>query len=87
MHLENRSISQAIICYLWINQLTFTSSKSTIETLEKGVKYVQTFDVTDIGLVFLLLTLNKFHTTVSIINFEQVVVSLEEFVEGNQETL
>ena len=24
-----------------LNQLTFTCSKSTIETLEKGVKYVQ----------------------------------------------
>ena len=29
------------IFYNVITQLTFTSSKSTIETLEKGVKYVQ----------------------------------------------
>ena len=27
--------------YLQLTQLTFTCSKSTIETLEKGVKYVQ----------------------------------------------
>ena len=31
---------QIVGMYL-INQLTFTCSKSTIETLEKGVKYVQ----------------------------------------------
>ena len=35
-----------------VTQLTFTCSKSTIETPEKGVKY----DVTDVVLVFLLLT-------------------------------
>ena len=35
------------------NQLTFTCSNSTMKTVEKGVKYV---------LVFLFLTLNKFHT-------------------------
>ena len=26
---------------IWVTQLTFTCSKWTIETLEKGVKYVQ----------------------------------------------
>ena len=35
-------------------KLTFTFSKSTIETLEKGVS--------DVVLVFLLLTFNIFHT-------------------------
>ena len=48
-------------------QLVFTCSKSTLETLEKGVRYVQCYqkkhqkDVIDV-LVFLLLTLNIFHT-------------------------
>ena len=47
-------------------QLTFTCSKSKIETLEKGVKYVQSLqqkyqNVIDAVLVFLLLTLNLFH--------------------------
>ena len=41
-----------------IIHLTFTCSKSTIETLKKGVKY----DVTDVVRVFLLLTVNIFHT-------------------------
>ena len=39
------------------SQLTFICSKSTIETLRKEVKYV-----IDVVLVFLLLTLNIFHT-------------------------
>ena len=49
-------------------QLTFTCSKSTVETLEKGVKYVQINTKNtrttsfDIVLVFLLLTLNIFHS-------------------------
>ena len=48
-------------------QLTFTCSKSTIITLEKGVKFVQSYqwkhqnDVIDVVLLFLLLTLNIFH--------------------------
>ena len=42
-------------------QLTFTGSKSTIGALEKGVKYVQS-GIIDVVLVFLLLTLNTFHT-------------------------
>ena len=41
-------------------QLTFTCSNSTVETLEKGVKYFD--DVNDVVLVFSLLTLNIFHT-------------------------
>ena len=40
-----------------MTQLTFTCSKSTIETLAKEVKY----DVIDAFLVFLLLTVNIFH--------------------------
>ena len=48
-------------------QLTFTCPKSTIETLEKGVKYDQSSqghqnDSNDVILVSLLLTLNIFHT-------------------------
>ena len=45
------------------SQLTFTCSKSTIETLEKGVKYVQTYvnfeHISQLYLVFLFSTLNK----------------------------
>ena len=46
-------------------QQTFTRSKSTIETLEKDVKYVQKYlrhqnDMNDVILVSLLLTLNIF---------------------------
>ena len=42
-----------------LTQLIFTCSNSTIETLEKDVKYVN--DVNNVVLVFLLLTLNIFH--------------------------
>ena len=41
-----------------------TCSKATIETLQKGVKYIQckyVKYVNDVVLVFLLLTLNIFH--------------------------
>ena len=40
------------------SQLTFTCSKSRTEVVEKSVKYVRS----DVVLVFLLLTLNIFHT-------------------------
>ena len=56
------------------SQLTFTCSKSRTEAVEKSVKYVRS----DVVLVFLLLTLNMFHTffsAVSTIDFEQVNVS------------
>ena len=48
-----------------VDKQTNTSSKSTIETLEKGMKYAQTNnkdtnDVNDVVLVPLLLTLNIF---------------------------
>ena len=48
-----------------ICQLTFTFSKLTIETIEKGrniFKVNNKHGVNDVVLVFLLLTLNKFHT-------------------------
>ena len=48
------------------NQPTITCSKLTIETLEKGVKYVQQVNNKDnrtsLTLLSLLLTLNIFHT-------------------------
>ena len=46
--------------------LTFTCSKSAMETTEKGVKYLKSWplehqnDVNYVALVFLLLTLNRF---------------------------
>ena len=48
-------------------QLTFICSKSTIETLKKAVEYIQSYnknknDIIVFFLVFLLLTLNMFHT-------------------------
>ena len=52
----------------YLTQLTFTCAELTIETLEKGVKYVQSWqqkhqnEVNDIVLVFLFLTLNIFYT-------------------------
>ena len=56
------------IILIELTKLTFTCSKSTIETLEKGVKYVQKNtkkyqnDAIDVVLMSLLLTLNIFHT-------------------------
>ena len=45
-----------LLIYKSSTQLTYTCLKSTIETLEKGVKYVS-----DVVLVILLLTLKIFH--------------------------
>ena len=51
-----------------INQQTFTCSNLTRETLGQSVKYVQSWqqkhqkEVTDVVLVSLFLTLNRFHT-------------------------
>ena len=61
-------------------QLKFTCSYSTTETLEKGVcsklAIKHQNDVTDVVLVFLLLTLNIFHKfSVSIVDFEQVNIT------------
>ena len=61
------------------SQLAFTCSKSQIKALEKGVKYVQSYqykhlnDSIDLVLVFLLLwTYFTSFSSVSIANFEQV---------------
>ena len=49
-----------------LSQPTFTCSKSTIETLEKGQKYAQKYNknngVNDVVQVYLLLNLNIFPT-------------------------
>ena len=57
-------------------KLTFTCSKLTIETLEKGVKYIQSSSFF-LFFVFFGLTLNILHTFFerSIVEFEQVNVS------------
>ena len=48
------------ILLLTLTLLTFACSKSTIETLEKGAKYVISFEhITHLFLLFLLLTWNK----------------------------
>ena len=72
---------------LLINQLTSTCSKSTMETLEKVAKYVQSLtiktpgNVIDVVQVFLLITLKIFtpFSSVSIVDFEQVNVSWVKF--------
>ena len=51
-----------------ITQLTFTCSKSTIETIEKGVKHVQSYQLT--------LYFTSF-SSVSIADFEQTNISWE----------
>ena len=43
-------------------QQIFTCLKSTIESLEKGVKPVQSTEQRDFVLLSLLLTLNRLHT-------------------------
>ena len=48
--------SKGIVYEQKLSQLTFTYSKSIVEALEKGVKYVQSWQFV---LVFLLLNLNK----------------------------
>ena len=67
-------------------QLTFTCSKSAIETLEKSVKYFQRLDdAIGVVLVFLLLTLKIFHTFSYCFYhyFEQENVSWEVTVDSN----
>ena len=65
-----------------LSQLAFTFSKSTLKALEKGVRYVQSYQqkhqdgVIDVVLVFLLLTLTIFHSRVFIVDFEQVNVQM-----------
>ena len=67
---------EGIICrYLKSFKLTFTSSYSTIETIEKGILTIKTHQkhVNDVFMVFLLLTLNLFHNffSVSIVDFDK----------------
>ena len=60
-----------------ISQLTFTCSKSTIETLEKSVRYVQSQhnDVNDVQKRRSLCTFSTPFSSVFLVNFEQVNVS------------
>ena len=67
-------------------QQTFTYSKSTIETLEKAVEYIQSQqqqhwnDVNEVALMFLLLPVNIFYTFFSVLlltDSEEVIVSWE----------
>ena len=58
-----------VIIYFLPSQLTFSCSKSTIESLEKGVKYVQNYQYKHQNDVQWL------WTCVSIVDFEQVNVS------------
>ena len=61
-----------IIGKISLSQPAITCSKLTRETLEQGVKYVQSW-MPVVLLMSLLLTLNIFRTLcVSIVNFEQV---------------
>ena len=66
------------------SQLIFTCLNSTVETLEKGVKYIQNQqwkhqndDVNEVVLVFLLLTVNIVYVffSVSVVYFERENVS------------
>ena len=72
----------------YLTQQPFTSSKSTIETLEKGVTYVQSYqwrykkDAIEVVLVSLLLTLNYFKSSPSfpIVDFELVNICWENYL-------
>ena len=72
------------------SQETNTGSKSTTETLEKYVKHVQSYqgwqinELSDVVVVYLLLTLSifRFFSTVSIVDFEQVNICWNEHI-GN----
>ena len=72
----------------YLTQQAFTCSKSTIETLEKGLTYVQSYqwryqkDVIEVVLVSSLLTLNYFKSFPSfpIVDFEQVNICWENYL-------
>ena len=72
----------------YLTQQAFTCSKSTIETLEKSLKYVQSYqwryqkDVIEVVLVSSLLTLNYFKSFSSfpIVDFEQVNIWWENYL-------
>ena len=38
---QQKDVSRGLSCYIWWSQLAFTCSKSTMETPEQCVKYVQ----------------------------------------------
>ena len=65
-------------CHFTSIQQTFTYSNSTIETLKKGMKYVQSKQLRhqndDVVVVSLLLTLDNFthFSSASIVDFEEV---------------
>ena len=72
----------------YLTQQAFTGSKSTIERLEKGLTYVQSYqwrylkDVIEIVLVSSLLTLNYFKSSPSfpIVHFEQLNICWENYL-------
>ena len=82
---ENFQANTFAVSFLVEIQPAFTCPKLKIETLEQGVMFVRVFIVDfehishRVVLVSLLLTLNIFHTlfTVSIVNFEHVIVGWE----------
>ena len=59
-----------------VTQLIFTYSKSTIEKLEKGVKYVQSLQYKNTRAALLTSLLSLF-SSVCIVDFKQVNVSYE----------
>ena len=72
----------------YLTQQAFTYSKSTIETLEKGLTYVQSYqwryqkDIIEVVLVSSLLTWNYFKSSPSfpIVDFEQVNICWENYL-------
>ena len=72
----------------YLTQQAFTYSKSTIETLEKGLTYVQSYqwryqkDVIEIVLVSSLLILNYFKSSpiFPVVDFEQVNICWENYL-------
>ena len=73
---------------LYLTQQAFTCSKSTIETLEKGLTYVQSYhwryqkDVIEVVLVSSLLAFNYFKSSPSfpIVDFVQINICLESYM-------
>ena len=72
----------------YLTQRAFTCSKSTIETLGKGLTYVQSYqwryqkDVIEVVLVSSLLSLNYFESSPSfpIVDFEQVNICWKNYL-------
>ena len=95
MFLCNLRCTYVLITFLYsyvtrpyLTQQAFNCSKSTIETLEKGLTYVQSYqwryqkDVIEVVLVSSLLTLNYFKSFPSfpIVDFEQVKICWENYL-------